>query len=698
MATTTPQQDPHKRIAFFESLNMHSPLASAQRPQRSLPEEKADAPPSTPLSSLSHTLSSTSLRSPASFTPNNLARQRVPATPEGRREEPSAFPSNLDYNREPAKEIPFTPTAQTTGYSQSVSTPRAIQQSPNSPTPPGNWEHPALASLEKARRKKGITSETPARVRNNFFALVWADMVVGLEYLLFLVFLWNFLEALWKYFKPAEAYADLPLTPGQRKLLGLDPKVQSTASEKVIKAVTPPTCKKSPSIAKPNKSGTPGKSYIETYMERRYSGTPTPSRSSLRFGNSVLGSPLSPSRNARAHPSASIMGDQLGASTSVGLEYEAIRSTSEVEQMLELDSDESKNSDFRADTNPVGLSNLFSSTIPLQKYYTAVQDSPSTKETAKIEHMIDGFIYQDPQTVLDDLGIDDKIDAWGENMRRWIATKVLHPLVDGMHQIDRILHENGLEHLDCKSASYLKSSALAVSNAVANSTTAPSSGAPGSMFGSTGNNMSLFGNSSLASSQSQKPQNLFDLSQKFSHIPITQERLKIEKYLTIPGFDAREYIVERIETLARGHAMAAYRWETGATHWGANKTWNTDLPTDAQIVIHLFCAFMDLAMPAETITAFGGSPFTFRHFVPVDGKPDAKDSIVQIKQLTRNPPHFCILVGNKCCDVYPQRSNLFQTLALFVHYIKTESAGYLGVLNINGKALDLESVLEKDYD
>ncbi|KAK9761957.1 hypothetical protein K7432_012739 [Basidiobolus ranarum] len=609
MATTTPQQDPHKRIAFFESLNMHSPVTTnrnIQNQHTSFTEERFDAPPSTPLNSLSQTLTNSTVRSPASFTPNNLARQRAPSTPDGYRNDATFPQTTSEFSRESTgREIPSTPIGRSSSINQSISTPNAIQQSPNSPTPPGNWEHPALAKLEKARRRKGITSETPARVRNNFFALVclylvssskvhidtihvisgyWsrgADILVGMEYLLFLVFLWNFFEALWKYFKPAEAYADLPLTPGQRKLLGLDPNVKSTAPEKVIKAVTPPTCQKTSPKARVTKSGTPGKSYIETYMERRYSGTPTPSKSSLRFGNSVFGSPLTPSRNPRSTPSASMMGEQLGASTSVGSEYEAVRSVSEVEQMLELDSDESKNTDFRTGSNSVGLTNPYSSNVPLQKYYTAVQDSPSQKETAKIEHMIDGFIYQDPQTVLDNLGIDDKIDAWGENMRKWIATKILHPLVDGMHQIDRILKDNGLEHLDCKSASYLKSSALAVSNAVANSSTTAlgsTNTAPGSM--------SLFGNSSLNTSlsqQSQKPQNLFDLSQKFSHIPITQERLKIEKYLTIPGFDAREYIVERIEALARGHAIAAYRWETGATQWGGNKTWNTDLPTDAQV-------------------------------------------------------------------------------------------------------------------
>lgn len=69
-----------------------------------------------------------------------------------------------------------------------------------------------------------------------------------------------------------------------------------------------------------------------------------------------------------------------------------------------------------------------------------------------------------------------------------------------------------------------------------------------------------------------------------------------------------------------------------------------------QIMMHLFCTFMDHQLP--DIPNTGGKPFTHRHFVVFPATPDPKLSSVIIYQRHIHPPHFEIIGYNEKWPVH----------------------------------------------
>lgn len=73
---------------------------------------------------------------------------------------------------------------------------------------------------------------------------------------------------------------------------------------------------------------------------------------------------------------------------------------------------------------------------------------------------------------------------------------------------------------------------------------------------------------------------------------------------------------------------------------------------------------------------------------------------IKIRQASKFPPHYQILIDDTVYDVPSGRNNLFDVLALFVYQIKMNYNGYLGyysfdirLLFLGGKAIDLLSVI-----
>ncbi|KAL1915930.1 uncharacterized protein VTP21DRAFT_6318 [Calcarisporiella thermophila] len=323
------------------------------------------------------------------------------------------------------------------------------------------------------------------------------------------------------------------------------------------------------------------------------------------------------------------------------------------------------------------------STTHHQRYQTAPRASPSRPETSKSKHITGGETYFRPDQAAEKLKIHPFVEMWIENMRKWMSEKIVQHVASRIDQVDAELAKLELGHLSCSMASLAGEGA----DAVRLETPVTS----GSLFSANTNATSTWFGSQSA--QSEKPKTLTDLFRRFGNLPVVRERLKLEKYLTMRGYGDRAYIIERIKTLSLGGVLAAYRWDGGAVTWGDNKKWTPDQPTDAHLLMHLFCSFMDLATPGEGDSIFGSYPFTAKYFVPVEGKPDPSRTI-QIKQLTKTPPHFYVVFENAIWDAYSRSDNLFHSLVLFVYLVRESSAGYLGLLNLGCKEVDILSVLE----
>ena len=116
-----------------------------------------------------------------------------------------------------------------------------------------------------------------------------------------------------------------------------------------------------------------------------------------------------------------------------------------------------------------------------------------------------------------------------------------------------------------------------------------------------------------------------------------------------------------------GPLLSHFSWDsTGVTWEGGRKAWTQDLPTDSQIIMHLFTVYMDLAMPAQPSQSYDRFPFSYKHYVPMEAKPDATTSL-QIKQTAKYPPNYNLVVEGAMWEVIPvsHHALVFFLLLLF---------------------------------
>lgn len=102
-----------------------------------------------------------------------------------------------------------------------------------------------------------------------------------------------------------------------------------------------------------------------------------------------------------------------------------------------------------------------------------------------------------------------------------------------------------------------------------------------------------------------------------------------------------------------GPFLTNFIWDSNGVTWdGAKKRWTQDLPTDAQIVMHMFTVFLDLAMPSHPSQAYDRFLFSHKHYVPMESKPDPTTTL-QIKQTSKNPPDYSLVVEGSMWEVVP---------------------------------------------
>jgi len=177
-----------------------------------------------------------------------------------------------------------------------------------------------------------------------------------------------------------------------------------------------------------------------------------------------------------------------------------------------------------------------------------------------------------------------------------------------------------------------------------------------------------------------------DVIARNSNNPKVQKRIQLEYHMNVLGCSSREYLIQRIKELANGSCMATFKWNGGGK-W-KNKEWTSELPTDSQIVIHLFCVFMDAQLPKDPRSP-SGKPFTSQYFVVFPDTPDSLPSHIKIYQQHIHPPHFKVVHSKgEIWEAYQGRNNLFHALVLFIYGTSSKLDGYLGSLKLSQLGLD----------
>ena len=290
---------------------------------------------------------------------------------------------------------------------------------------------------------------------------------------------------------------------------------------------------------------------------------------------------------------------------------------------------------------------------------------PAIKPSAHIgpkEVIQDGLVVKDYATTLKEWNVEPFIDAWAESVRKWLSTNLMESLMKRIASLDEKLKSAGFEHLGCINQS---TDLLAWRGPQPNA-------------------------NPLMRSQAGPPQTLQQLVESYPNEDVTKERVKLERYLTIGKYTCRAYILHRINMLSHGSCLAQFQWSVYQPFEG--KEWTSEkFPTDAEIIMSLFCSF--LSEHIEKLEPHKQNAFAVKHFLPVGAKPPASKTIAMIREQSKVPVHYQFIVDNIIWDIYPNRNNLFQTLALFVYYVKSACSGYIDLLYLGSKAVGLLDIV-----
>ncbi|XP_062374361.1 transmembrane protein 209 [Sardina pilchardus] len=479
-----------------------------------------------------------------------------------------------------------------------------------------------------------------------------------IELALAALFSLNALFDFWKYFKYTMAPSSIVVSPDQHRLLGLgNSGIKASPPSKPEKKESPAATQSSPlqgqnvlsfspsrpASASPKFSPSCVPGYSPPLTSPSTPGSTGPYSPSLAFGK-VLN--YSPSPGSPPYPSS--LGPAEGSSlraryrtspsvfNSPGGKEDYIDDLKGLERFLRSEEEKSHRSQLGS---PESASPAHSPTF--WNYNRSVGDY--AQSLRKFQYQL-ACRSQAPSAHKDetDLGskqaaeevwarittsrlVVDSIDTWTAKLRNWINDTILVPLVKEIDSINSQLRRMGCPELQVgeTSISSLKQAAVT----------------------------------------------------KASAIPTLNA---IVQYLDVSP--NQEYLVERIRELAHSGCMSSFRWNGGGDV--KNRKWDTDLPTDSVVLMHVLCTYLDSRLPPHPKYP-DGKTFTSQHFSQTPDKPDVtNENLFCIHHSSINPPHYQLIYQGHVYSLPKGRNNLFHTVLMFLFIIKTKESGMLGRVNL----------------
>ncbi|KAM9704722.1 transmembrane protein 209 [Menidia menidia] len=481
----------------------------------------------------------------------------------------------------------------------------------------------------------------------------------------------NALFDFWKYFKYTMAPSTITVTPEQHRLLGLrNTSFQASPPQKPEKKETPapaescplqgqsvlsfspsrpassspkfsPSCVTgySPSLSNPSTASSAGGPYSPSVAFGKVLSY-SPSSGSSPYSNSV-GSAEGSSLRARYRTSPSVF-------NSPGSKEDYMEDLKSLERFLRTEEEKSHRSQLGS---PEAVSPSHSPTF--WNYNRSVGDYAQSLRK---------FLYQPacrsqaPSANKDetDLGskqaaeevwaritssraVVDRIDSWTAKLRNWISDTILVPLVKEIDTVNSQLRRMGCPEPQIGEASI----------------------------------------SSLRQAAVMKASLIPTLNSIVQYLDITPNQ---------------EYLVDRLKELAHSGCMSSFRWNGGGDL--KNRKWDTDIPTDCAILMHVFCTYLDSRLPPHPKYP-DGKTFTSQHFSHTPDKPDVtKETLFCIHQSSTTPPHYQLIYQGHIYSLPKGRNNLFHTILMFLFVIKTKESGMLGRVNLGLSGVNILWIFE----
>ncbi|XP_028306223.1 transmembrane protein 209-like [Gouania willdenowi] len=228
----------------------------------------------------------------------------------------------------------------------------------------------------------------------------------------------------------------------------------------------------------------------------------------------------------------------------------------------------------------------------------------------------------------------DRIDSWTAKLRNWISDTILVPIVKEIDSVNSQLRRMGCPELQIGEASI----------------------------------------SSLKQASVMKASIIPTLNSLVQYLDITPNQ---------------EYLVDRIKELAHSGCMSSFHWNRGGDL--KNRKWDTDLPTDCAILMHVLCTYLDSMLPPHPY----GKPFTSQHFSHTPDKPDVtKENLLCIHQSSTTPPHYQLIYQGRVWSLPKGRNNLFHTVLMFLYVIKCKESAMLGRVTMGLSGVNILWIFE----
>jgi len=301
------------------------------------------------------------------------------------------------------------------------------------------------------------------------------------------------------------------------------------------------------------------------------------------------------------------------------------------------------------------------------------------------------------------------VNNWSENMRRWLVQKMLTPLVNEMDRTNAQIakFQNG----DYK----------------AYDTYCPLDITPQYQH--------LIPNFVATPEESLKFTLRYVVSSMINYInknfknnefeAVLRKRLFLERYLNVPSAAVdrvgnRKHIIERLRAMSKGYFDRLGGLTSTTSEHGVSSSSANQYPTDDEILIHIWCKFIDYTLPADPI--HDRCVFTNNHFID---KTQEKSSTLNFKTrnitpaiagavkkrkglektapvrkglficlTSRDPIHFNVEHDGTTIECQPGRNNLLDALVIFLHLINVKYDGYIDTISIHDSSLDLGGVVE----
>ncbi|XP_073999861.1 transmembrane protein 209-like [Rhodnius prolixus] len=146
----------------------------------------------------------------------------------------------------------------------------------------------------------------------------------------------------------------------------------------------------------------------------------------------------------------------------------------------------------------------------------------------------------------------------------------------------------------------------------------------------------------------------------------------------------QNYVVQRIKELASGGCMDDYRWNSGGMF--NNQPWRPHLPSDAKLIMHLLCTYLDFHVPLFCNTNL--KPFTTKYFTNDTTSMAGKSKICIVESSTM-PSHYKIFMNGRLVELPSGSNNVFYAILVLMKYILNNESGMLDGISLGKNGLNL---------